>query len=76
MREHKNGMDQLKTGNRKSFAELQRSFKKSLEAEEDSEEKPQSLLSAQEHLKGGMLAEAKEITTTTKSTKGEEAEGP
>ena len=69
-------MDQLKTGNRKSFAELQRSFKKSLEAEEDSEEKPQSLHSSQEHLKGGMLAEAKEITTTIKSTKGEEAEGP
>ena len=69
-------MDQLKTGNRKSFAELQRSFKKSLEAEEDSEEKPQSLHSSQEHPKGGMLAEAKEITTTTKSTKGEEAEGP
>ena len=72
-------MDQLKTGNRKSFAELQRSFKKSLEAEEDSEEKPQSLHSAQEHLKGGMLAEAKQTTTTTNTnttTKGEETKGP
>ena len=72
-------MDKLKTGNRKSFAELQRSFKKSLEAEEDSEEKPQSLHSSQEHLKGGMLAEAKQTTTSTNTNttaKGEETKGP